>query len=135
MIAVALEQRGFLRRRRHPIFRIARINGVRRRVSDGAKLDVRTLSAPKRLSVVAEHRHVRKADKLLRDVPAAHEVRGHRCIKKACRIRYLGYRFAQILAINCEWLHTPNERSSAIAAMRRADCNRDGPPPFAAAIR
>ncbi|EEF60623.1 hypothetical protein Cflav_PD6214 [Pedosphaera parvula Ellin514] len=27
----------------------------------------------------------------------------------------------------------PNDRTSATAAMRRADCNGDGPPPFAAA--
>ncbi|MDB6024423.1 MAG: hypothetical protein JWM68_646 [Verrucomicrobiales bacterium] len=27
----------------------------------------------------------------------------------------------------------PNDPSSATAATRRADCNRDGPPPFAAA--
>ena len=109
MIAVALEQRGFLRWRRHPLFRVASINGVRRRVSDGAKLHVRTLSSPKRLCVVAEQRHIRKADEPLRDVPAGHEVRGDRCIEKACRIRYLWYRLPQVLAIDCEWLHTPNE--------------------------
>src|SRR2546426_855123 len=28
---------------------------------------------------------------------------------------------------------TPNDPGSATAATRRADCNRDGPPPFAAA--
>ena len=30
-------------------------------------------------------------------------------------------------------LHRPNDPSSATAATRRADCNCDGPPPFAAA--
>ena len=30
-------------------------------------------------------------------------------------------------------LHRPNDPTSATAATRRADCNCDGPPPFAAA--
>ncbi len=53
MVAVTLKQCVFFGRRGHSLFCIARIHRVRRRVSDGANLYVRTLGAPKRLSVVA----------------------------------------------------------------------------------
>jgi len=36
--------------------------------------------------------------------------------------------------MDCMCLMLPNDRSSATAAMRRADCNDDGLPPFAAAL-
>jgi hypothetical protein len=43
------------------------------------------------------------------------------------------FQLFEFLSVSHRFAKWPNDPSSATAATRRADCNRDGPPPFAAA--
>ena len=49
------------------------------------------------------------------------------------RNRLLNFVVVHKFETDALWLTMPNDLSSATAATRRADCNHDGPPPFAAA--
>jgi hypothetical protein len=76
-----------------------------RRTGDSAKLEVRTLGAPKRFSVFAEQRHIRQADKLLGDIPPTEEMRSNCCVQQTRRICDLRDRFAQAVTASCERFH------------------------------